>query len=84
MVMKFNTHAITETMLESPEKPTLLDLHSHGSGLYPSLCLINASCDHNLTHYYDGTRVVAVAARNIKEGEEVGRPHPAGSWQVPR
>ena len=79
-------------------------------GLYPSLCLVNASCDQvrqilkktlskkisvsvlmkilvsslsafkdtdivlwfqNISHYNDGTEVVAVAARDIKEGEEV-------------
>jgi hypothetical protein len=48
MVMRFNTHAITEAVLESPGRPVLLDLHSLGMGLYPSLCLVNASCDQVL------------------------------------
>merc|ERR1719430_20117 len=71
MIMKFNTHAVTEAVLESHERPVLLDLHSIGMGLYPGLCLVNSSCDQNTCHYNVGTRVVAVASRPIKKGEEV-------------
>ena len=71
MLMKFNTHAITEAVLASRARPSLVTVISVGTGLYPSLCLVNASCDHNVAHYNLGTRVVAVAARDIQEGEEV-------------
>jgi len=84
MVMKFNTHAITEAVLESSDRPALLDLHSIGMGLYPSLCLVNASCDQNVSHYNDGTEVVAVAARDIKEGEEVCDNYFPSSLVMPR
>ena len=71
MLMKFNTHAITEAVLESRERPNLVNVIQVGSGLYPSLALVNASCDHNLAHYNVGSRAVAVAARDIQEGEEI-------------
>ena len=40
-------------------------------GLYPTMCLLNHSCDNNTYKYYDGNTMVLVACKNILPGEEV-------------
>ena len=40
-------------------------------GLFPTLCLLNHSCDNNVYKYFAGDTVVVIAHKNILEGEEV-------------
>ena len=40
-------------------------------GLFPTLCLLNHSCDNNVYKYFAGDTVVVIAFKNILEGEEV-------------
>ena len=70
-VMKFNTHAIIEAILKDPLRPLLVDIRSIGCGVFPTLCLLNTSCDQNITKYHEGTKVIGVASKFIKKGEEV-------------
>ena len=42
-----------------------------GHALYPTLCLLNHSCDNNVYKYFAGDTVVVIAHKNILEGEEV-------------
>ena len=41
------------------------------TGLFPTLCLLNHSCDNNVYKYFAGNTVVVVAHKNIAAGEEV-------------
>merc|ERR1711974_434809 len=42
-----------------------------GTGIYPSMALLNHSCNQNIAKYFDGSTLIAMAARNIFKGEEV-------------
>lgn len=42
-----------------------------GTGVYPILCLLNHSCDANTIRFNINNKVLLVASRNIKKGEEV-------------
>jgi len=76
-LMQFNTHAITESTDREGSEPNLINkdfenkIRLVGNGLYPTLCLFNHSCDNNTYKYSAGSTVVAVASKNIYEGEEV-------------
>jgi len=70
-VMKFNTHGIIEAVLQQPSRPLLVDVRSIGCGVFPTLCLLNTSCDHNIAKYNVGTKVVGVVSKKIKKGEEI-------------
>jgi len=70
-VMKFNTHGIVESVLQEPRRPLLIDVRSIGCGVFPTLCLLNTSCDQNITKYNEGSKVVGMAAKPIKKGEEI-------------
>jgi hypothetical protein len=37
-----------------------------GCGVYPALCLLNTSCEQNITKINFGNRVVAIASRPIR------------------
>ena len=39
-----------------------------GTAIYPALALLNHSCDPNITKYFSGSTVIAVASRNIFKG----------------
>jgi len=70
-VMKFNTHGIVESVLQDPQRPLLIDVRSIGCGVFPTLCLLNTSCDQNITKYNEGSKVVGIVSKPIKKGEEV-------------
>merc|ERR1711892_1296449 len=81
-VMKFNTHGIPEAILTDPQRPLLVDVRSIGCGVFPTLCLLNTSCDQNITKYNEGTKVIGVASKPIKKGEEVSDNYfPAAAFQ---
>ena len=39
-----------------------------GTAVYPTLALLNHSCDPNITKYFDGRTVVVVAGKAISKG----------------
>jgi len=61
-LMQFNTTCI----LENSSERRLL-----GNGLYPTLSLLNHSCDPNIMKYWVDDKVVVVASKDISENEEV-------------
>ena len=71
LTLAYNTHAVVEAVLDDPARPLLLDVRSVGCGVYPSLCLLNTACDQNTAKYNLGSRVVAIASKLIRPGEEV-------------
>ena len=65
MLMQFNTHGITEStdiwnknISEFGNKTRVV-----GQGLYPTLCLLNHSCDNNVTKYYSGSKCIVIASK---------------------
>ena len=42
-----------------------------GDGLYPTVCLLNHSCDSNVYKYFSGDSIIVLAAKNIEMGDEV-------------
>ena len=39
-----------------------------GTAIYPTLALLNHSCDPNITKYFDGKKVIVVAGKKIFKG----------------
>merc|ERR1719232_1259242 len=71
-LMQFNTHGGTEStdrwdnrVMEFENKQRVV-----AHGLFPTLCLLNHSCDNNVYKYFAGDTVVVIASKNILEGEE--------------
>ena len=65
MLMQFNTHGITESTDIWNKATTEFENKNRvvGQGLYPTLCLLNHSCDNNVTKYFSGNTVVVVASK---------------------
>ena len=42
-----------------------------GTGIYPTICLLNHSCDPNVLTFFNGKQLTVKASKNIKVGEEV-------------
>ena len=70
-IMRHNSHAVVESVIESHARPLFSDVRSIGVGLYPSLCLLNTSCDQNISKYYENNKVVSLVCKLIRAGEEV-------------
>ena len=74
-LMQYNTHGITEATdrLESKSaQPEFSNkMRTVGDGLFPTVCLLNHSCDSNVYKYFSGNSVVVLAAKNIEMGDEV-------------
>ena len=70
-IMRHNSHAVLESIVQGHARPLYSDVRSIGVGLYPSLCLLNTCCDQNITKYYENNKVVGVVSKLIRAGEEV-------------
>ena len=70
-IMRHNSHAVMESIIHGQAKPLFSNVRSIGVGLYPSLCLLNTSCDQNMTKYYENNKVVGLVSKLIRAGEEV-------------
>ena len=70
-IMRYNTHAIVETVLTHDQRPLFTDMRSIGCGVYPSLCLLNTSCHQNIVKYHINNTVVGVVCKPVRAGEEV-------------
>ena len=84
LIMRYNTHAIIESHIINPRKPTFVDVRSIGCGAYPSLCLLNTSCDQNITKYHNDNVVVGLASKIIRAGEEVSDNYFPSAAYMPR
>ena len=51
--------------------PSTWQTQKFATAIYPTMALLNHSCDHNVAKYFVGSRMFVVAGRNIREGEEV-------------
>ena len=55
-----------------------------GDGLYPTVCLLNHSCDTNVYKYFSGDKIVVVASKNIEMQDEVTEGYFPSVQVIPR
>ncbi|XP_065209611.1 SET and MYND domain-containing protein 4-like [Planococcus citri] len=69
-VSQFNSHEISELRIKNHD---LINSSSEfiGGAIYPTLALFNHSCNPGVIRYFDGTRVITRAIRNIRKGEMI-------------
>ncbi|XP_046740087.1 SET and MYND domain-containing protein 4-like isoform X2 [Diprion similis] len=71
-LLQFNAHEISE--LARPKGAITLDKAKSifiGGGVYPTVALLNHSCNPSVIRYFIGTTMVVRALRTIRPGEEV-------------
>ncbi|XP_015522321.1 SET and MYND domain-containing protein 4 [Neodiprion lecontei] len=71
-LLQFNAHEISE--LVRPKGAITLDKAKSifiGGGVYPTVALLNHSCNPSVIRYFVGTTMVVRALRTIRPGEEV-------------
>jgi len=83
-MLRYNAHSILSQVDDKNGNWKSWKTGGIGNGLYPSLALLNHSCAKNVTKYYDGSTVVAVASRHIFKGEEVTDNYHPWFAQMPR
>jgi len=87
-LMQFNTHGITESTdalnRKSPHPEFENKIRTVGDGLYPTVCLLNHSCDTNVYKYFSGDTIVVVASKNIEMGDEVTEGYFPSVQVIPR
>ncbi|XP_029675383.1 SET and MYND domain-containing protein 4-like [Formica exsecta] len=71
-LLQFNSHEISELVRPKGEK-TLAKAKSIfiGGGVYPTVAMLNHSCNPGVVRYFIGTTMVIRAARTIRAGEEI-------------
>ncbi|XP_072746253.1 SET and MYND domain-containing protein 4 isoform X2 [Anoplolepis gracilipes] len=71
-LLQFNSHEISELIKLKKEK-TLAKAKSIfiGGGVYPTVAMLNHSCNPGVVRYFIGTTMVVRAARTIRTGEEI-------------
>lgn len=70
--LRYNLHTITEVVTTNMNGLSMPQTRETGSALFPTLLLLNHSCDTNtLRLNVNGNQVMMVAKRSIKAGEEV-------------
>lgn len=70
MMLPCNAHEVSELALNLESLPES-ETKEIGSGIYPTLSLINHSCDPNVVRHSYGDTCVVRAIKNIAEGEEI-------------
>jgi len=83
-LMQFNTHGVTESVLDRPGTNQGYKSVNLGCAVYPTLAMFNHSCDHNIDKYMVGSKTVVLAAKNIKAGEEITENYFPCSSLIPR
>jgi len=70
--LRYNLHTITEVVSTNMSGLSMPHTRETGSALFPSLLLLNHSCDCNtLRLNVNGNQVLMVAKRGIKAGEDI-------------
>lgn len=71
-LLQFNSHEISELVRPKEEK-TLAKAKSIfiGGGVYPTVAMLNHSCNPGVIRYFIGTTMIVRAARTIRAGEEI-------------
>eukprot|EP00094_Tigriopus_californicus_P000306 TCALIF_00296-PA protein Name:"Similar to Smyd4 SET and MYND domain-containing protein 4 (Mus musculus)" AED:0.00 eAED:0.00 QI:140/1/1/1/0.75/0.6/5/342/369 len=81
-LMQYNTHGILESFGIAADDQVLFSNplqdrvpkrqnRPFGAGVFPTLALLNHSCGHNIFKYNIGKKIVVLAGRNIRQGEEI-------------
>uniref|UniRef100_A0A146LER3 Protein-lysine N-methyltransferase SMYD4 n=1 Tax=Lygus hesperus TaxID=30085 RepID=A0A146LER3_LYGHE len=68
--LQFNAHEISEMIFNSSDPKTWKSIFV-GAGLFPTLALFNHSCEPSIVRYFEGSKVVVRAIKNIKKGEKI-------------
>ncbi|KYN03191.1 PREDICTED: SET and MYND domain-containing protein 4-like [Cyphomyrmex costatus] len=70
--LQFNTHEISELVRPKGQK-TLAKAKSVfiGGGVYPTVAMLNHSCNPGVVRYFIGTTMIVRAIRTINVGEEI-------------
>lgn len=88
-LMQYNTHGILESEGIAADDQALFNdplrnrvpkrqSRSFGAGVFPTLALLNHACGHNIFKYNIGKKMVVLAGKNIRQGEEISEnyfPH---------
>jgi len=75
--MQWNTHAVVEGLTDYKELEEEQGLqfqnriNTIGTGVYPSLAMLNHSCNNNVQKYFVGTTAVVMSSKLIRAGEEI-------------
>ena len=69
---------------KSPHPEFENKIRTVGDGLYPTVCLLNHSCDTNVYKYFSGDTIVVVASKNIEMGDEVTEGYFPSVQVIPR
>lgn len=70
--LRYNLHTVTEVVSTNMSGLSMPHTRETGSALFPTLLLLNHSCDTNtLRLNINGNQVMMVAKRSIRAGEEV-------------
>ncbi|XP_077276488.1 protein-lysine N-methyltransferase SMYD4 [Temnothorax americanus] len=71
-LLQFNSHEISELVRPKEEK-TLAKAKSVfiGGGVYPTVAMLNHSCNPGVIRYFIGTTMIVRAVRTIGAGEEI-------------
>ncbi|XP_012543048.1 SET and MYND domain-containing protein 4 [Monomorium pharaonis] len=71
-LLQFNSHEISELVRPKGEK-TLAKAKSMfiGGGVYPTVAMLNHSCNPGVIRYFIGTTMIVRAIRTINAGEEI-------------
>ncbi|XP_011695563.1 PREDICTED: SET and MYND domain-containing protein 4 [Wasmannia auropunctata] len=71
-LLQFNSHEISELVRPKGEK-TLAKAKSVfiGGGVYPTVAMLNHSCNPGVVRYFIGTTMIVRAVRTIGAGEEI-------------
>ncbi|BES93949.1 set and mynd domain-containing protein [Nesidiocoris tenuis] len=68
--MQFNVHEISELIFHTND-PQSWKSNFVGAGLFPTLALFNHSCDPSIIRYFERSKVVVRAIKNIRNGEHI-------------
>ncbi|KAI4479584.1 hypothetical protein M0804_010981 [Polistes exclamans] len=74
-LLQFNSHEISELSNRKikSKKKSLANAKNLfiGGGVYPTVALLNHSCNPGVVRYFIGTTIIVRAIRTIEEGEEI-------------
>lgn len=68
-ILQSNSHSVMECAAR--QDGSEIRMETVGTALYSSMAFLNHSCDPNTVKYFEGDRLVLVALRPIRVGEEV-------------
>ncbi|KAK2723728.1 hypothetical protein QYM36_002165, partial [Artemia franciscana] len=70
-IVQFNTHEVSETIMDGSLDAKFMKTVFLGAAVYPTLALFNHSCEPGLVRYHVNDAVVARAMKRIRKGEAI-------------